>query len=113
MEEQQASKVEFALKTSQVKKVLTVKMVMEKLQETLSPQSFDQDPSSSKCFLEIEGSHVTSSPNPQSKDSCDAPISPNENNKMEFIWRTQRGKGKERKSSHFQLLTSTRRKLNM
>ncbi len=42
--------------------------------------------------LEVEKTHVITSPNLQSKDPYNSPISPNDENKMQFIWRIKKGK---------------------
>jgi hypothetical protein len=47
--------------------------------------------------LEVEKTHVITSPNLQSKDPYNSLISPNEENKMQFIWRIKKGKKRGRK----------------
>jgi hypothetical protein len=45
--------------------------------------------------LEVKETHVIPSPNLQSKDPCNSPISPNEKNKMKFILRLIRARGEK------------------
>jgi hypothetical protein len=63
---------------------------------TILAHSSYQEPLISKC-LEVKETHVIPSPNLQSKDLCNSPISPNEENKMEFILRLGRARGEKGK----------------